>query len=78
MVVGKWNYEKKAYDPHMIPDEWNVMLYSDDMNEIVNCAACGRELRFGDCYTSKEIHNRVGFGYGVCEDCYKKEWERMG
>jgi len=30
---------------------------------------------YGDGYTSKTIHNSVGFGYPVCEKCYNKELE---
>lgn len=76
VVVDKWNYEKRAYEPYMIPDEWYTPLFTDNMDEIVNCAACGRELKFGDCYTSKEIHTGIGLGYNVCGSCYEKEWER--
>ena len=44
--------------------------------KIVNCPQCGKELPYGETYTSKEIHNWVGLGYGVCEECYEKECER--
>jgi len=43
------------------------------MDKIVNCANCGKELKFGECYTSKTIHTEIGMGYGVCEECYNKE-----
>lgn len=77
MIIGKWNYEKKDYDPHVISDDWYIPLYSNDMDEIVNCCSCGREVKFGNCYTSKELHNGIGLGYGVCEKCYEEEWERQ-
>lgn len=76
MLVGKWNYEKDDYDPYVIPGEWHTPLYTDNMDEIVNCVQCGKELTFGGCYTSKEIHSNIGIGYGVCPDCYEKEWDR--
>lgn len=76
MVVGKWNYEKHDYDPHRIPDRWNTPTYTQNMDEIVNCAQCGRELSFGETYTSLEIHSSIGFGYPVCKGCYNEEWER--
>lgn len=75
MIVGKWNYEKQDYEPYVIPEEWNTPLYSDDMSEIVNCARCGKEVTFGSCYTSREIHSRVGFGFPVCEECFERECE---
>lgn len=76
MEFRKWNYETHEYEPIEVPDEWNVSLYTENMDEIVNCPHCGKELRFGETYTSKEIHNWVGFGYGVCEECYEEEWKR--
>lgn len=76
MVVGRWNYEKHDYDPHRIPDSWNCKMYSDDMDEIINCAQCGREITFGEAYTSWEIHGGLGFGYMVCEDCHIEERSR--
>ena len=76
MIVGKWNYEQREYDPYKLNDDWNTPMWSEDMREIVNCAQCGREIKFGDCYTSREIHNRFGLGFPVCESCYEAEWER--
>ena len=76
MILRKWNYETHEYEPYKIPDEWNVPLITYDMEEIVNCPHCGKELKYGETYTSKEIHNRIGFGFGVCSECYEEEWER--
>lgn len=45
------------------------------MEKIINCADCKKEFRYGECYCSKAIHNKDGFGYPVCEECYKKELE---
>lgn len=76
MIVGKWNYEKQDYEPYVLPEEWRTPLYCEDMGALIDCAQCGREIEFGDAYTSLEIHNGLGFGYPVCEDCYREEWER--
>ena len=75
MVTKKWNCKLRKYERYEIPKEWNVALYEDDMNTIVNCACCGRLVRYGDCYTSKHIHNSAGFGYAVWEKCYEGEWK---
>lgn len=77
MIAGKWNYDKREYDLYVTPEEWHTPLYCEDMDEIINCAACGRELPYGDCYTSKEIHSGGGLGYPVCEECYVEEWVRV-
>ena len=76
MTLKKWNWKTREYDPYEIPDDWNVKTYSNDMDEIINCPHCGRKIAFGDCYTSREIHTKHGFGYSVCGDCYAREWER--
>ena len=81
-TIRRWNYDKQAYEPYEISDEWTVRSYSNDMDEIVNCPHCGRKVTFGECYTSKEIHTECGFGYAVCEECYdmertrEKEWRK--
>lgn len=72
-TLNRWNYDKQTYEPYDVPDNWNVKSYSDDMDEIVNCPHCGKEVTFGSCYTSKEIHAPHGFGYAVCENCYNVE-----
>ena len=69
----KWDNATHKYTPHRIPEEWSCPMYCDDMSEPVNCASCGKKMTFGDGYTSRVIHNAVGFGYSVCEDCMKKE-----
>lgn len=76
MILNKWNVKKHTYEPYEIPDEWNSPLYCEDMTKVVNCVQCGMKLSYGETYTSKEVHNGIGLGYGVCEKCYQEEWER--
>ena len=77
MILRKWNYKNHDYDNYEVPDEWNCKTYSNNMDELVNCPHCGKILPFGETYCSKEIHTPyVGFGYGVCKECYQEEWER--
>lgn len=76
MLLNKWNYQTHSYDQVQIPNDWNCKTYSDDMDEIINCPHCGKQIKFGDGYTSLEFHTGMGFGYAVCEECYNKEWER--
>lgn len=72
--MNKWNFKTREYEPYSVPADWNCKTFSVDMDEIVNCPYCGREVRFGDCYTSRQIHTRYGMGFAVCEECYEKEW----
>ena len=76
MILQKWNWDKREYEDYEVPKDWVCKCYSDDMSEIVNCPHCGKQIRFGDCYTSMEIHTKSGFGYSVCENCYENEWKR--
>ena len=73
MQLQKWNYTKHIYEPYTVNDNWNCKTYSEDMNELINCPHCGKQLKIGDTYASLEIHTEHGLGYGVCEKCYKKE-----
>lgn len=72
----KWNDAKGEYEPYDVPADWEYKLYEDDLNQKINCASCGKEIRFGECCTSMEIHDVWGFGYAVCPECYQKEIER--
>ncbi len=75
MILNKWNYKKHEYEPFEVPDDRDVRLCVDDLKEVINCANCGKNVVAGDTYTSLKIHNSVGFGYCVCEECYEKEWK---
>ena len=73
--MEKYNFRTKEYEEYSIPKEWNTPLICEDMNQLINCANCGRKLKFGSCYTSLKIHNNIGLGYPVCFNCYNKEWK---
>lgn len=77
MLLRKWNYEKHTYTPYEISDnkELNIKLYSEDMDELVNCPHCLKKVRYGETFTSLEFHNDFGLGFPVCEECYQKEWK---
>lgn len=56
---------KKAH-----PD-WKLVISSDNMDEVINCANCGKKLTFGESYTGiYETTSNGIFGLPVCEDCY--------
>ena len=74
MLAIKWNWKKDDYETYRIPLDWNCKLYSDNMNEKINCVQCGKIIKYGDSYSSLEIHNEVGLAYPICEKCYEKEW----
>lgn len=71
--IRRWNYETHSYDPFTTNPEWKLIIYTDDMELLVNCPSCGKVMRFGDGFTSKELHNHMGIGWSVCDDCYQGE-----
>lgn len=73
-TARKWDPFRQVYEPCVIDELCST--YEGDMEKIVVCPQCGRKLKFGETYTSKEIHTGFGIGYAVCGDCYQKEWER--
>lgn len=73
--MKKYNETKKTYEPYSVPEEWNCPITCYNMRMYVNCARCGKEIMFGDGYTSMQIHNDYGLGYTVCEECHEKEWQ---
>lgn len=76
MRVLVWDFKNKEYKAREIPDEWKATTYCADLNAEVNCAECGRVLTYGECYTSRRIHNKIGMGFGVCPECYDIEMEK--
>lgn len=74
MTVLKWNAKEHVYYPYELPE--NACLFSNNMGKVINCAQCGHETTVGTSFTSKEVHAQDGWGYMVCEDCYKQEWAR--
>lgn len=75
-VLKKWNHEKHDYEPFEVDEDWKLVLFTNDMNEITTCPHCGKNILYGESYTSKEIHTEMGMGYPVCGKCYEKEWRR--
>ena len=64
----RWDGEQ--YVPYEIPADCNCVTYSSDMDEIVNCISCFKELPFGETYCSHQYHDKNGFGFAECEKCY--------
>lgn len=71
-TMKKWNYETRQYEEYTVPSDWNVSMYETDMEKVVSCAECGKQIKYGESFTSVKIHDEVGFGYAVCYDCHCK------
>lgn len=66
-----WDFKDKVYHDYELPE--GAKLISYDTEEVISCASCGKEMKFGEGYTSLRIHTSMGLGYAVCEDCYCEE-----
>ena len=77
--VRRYSYRNHCYEkPEELPKNWHTPLVADSMNEIINCACCGKELKYGNSLTSMIICSMSGsFGFPVCEECYLKEWKEL-
>lgn len=69
----KWSFKTKEYTECKIPPR--ASLYEIDMDKMIQCAACGKEISYGAGFTSRQIHTHGGLGYIVCDECYQKEWK---
>lgn len=72
----RWDCERREYLPFDVPDDRRTVVYEPDMDAVIDCAACGDTLTYGEALTSLEIHTVHGLGYAVCEGCYAKELRR--
>lgn len=70
----KWHPSIKGYRPYKLPID-EVVMFTPDMNKIIQCAGCAKTISFGSSYSSLHIHDGAGFGYPVCEQCYTEEAE---
>lgn len=76
-LYRKWDYKSHRYKPYLVPEDKYLTTYEEDMEKIVNCCQCFKELPFGKAYTSLEVQTEpLGFGYAVCAECHEKEIER--
>lgn len=69
-TVDRWDIYTEQYEPVQIPDDWKIAMYSDNMDEQINCVNCGKPMTYGEGYTSRRYHNKAGMGYMECEKCY--------
>lgn len=76
MKLQKYSRVDHQYHNYYVPDSMNIPLYTTNLDEIINCCQCMKEMRFKDGYTSLEVHNDYGLGYSVCPECYQEEWKR--
>jgi hypothetical protein len=77
VIMLKWDFFKKEYTEFVPNSKGVYKTYCSNMNERVNCAHCGKRLKFKDSYTSLQIQDHIGMGFAVCKECYKDESRGM-
>lgn len=76
-VAQKWNPYHGKYRFYVLPeDELKCSLLEDSAEKIIACAGCGRSVKYGESFSSLEIHTESGFGFMVCHMCIDQETER--
>ena len=74
--MKRWSYKTQSYIKYDVPKKWKCLIYCDDMDEKINCAECGKEITFGESYSSHRIFNDSGvFSHMVCPECHEREYE---
>lgn len=67
----------RKYRPYVLPeDKLKCSLLEERMDKVIACAGCGKPIKFGESFTSLEIHTESGFGFMVCPMCIDQETER--
>ena len=75
-VVYEWDPLEREYIQTDRSDDKKYITFATDMDVVCNCVCCGKEMKYGDGYTSRRFHTVHGFGYCECEECYKENWKR--
>jgi hypothetical protein len=72
VFLKMWIFEQHRYE--QVLNEFKLELLMD-FDAVTVCANCHKKLVFNDGYASYQWHNDIGFGYPVCEKCFKNEMD---
>lgn len=73
-MAKKWNLRLRQYEPYTLPAGWVCPQICEDMEMPINCASCGKQMTYGQGFTSRIIQTDGGMSYSVCWDCKNREW----
>lgn len=78
LVKTKYDAHMKSYtDRIVIPDEELVVINTTDMELLCNCACCGKEVKYGDTWSSTEWFDESGvWSLPVCRECHEREMRK--
>lgn len=70
--MKKRNFQTHRYEDYSVPEDWKVSMYEKDEEKKINCAECGKPIKFCESFTSQRIYDDAGlFGYAVCWNCHE-------
>lgn len=72
--MTKYDTKQREFVEYKPQKGWHCLAVCFQDQEIVNCANCGKQLPFGHTFASRTIKNKKNVGYGVCPECYSKEY----
>ena len=56
----------------------DTKIYSNDMEEVVQCPECLKRVKFGDLYNTGDWFEPKGiWRVGICEECAEKWWRKQ-
>ena len=69
--MKKRNFQTHRFEDYTVQEDWKVSMYEKDAEKQINCAECGKPIKFCESFTSRRIYDDMGmFGYAVCYDCH--------
>jgi len=77
-VKVRYDDRLKSYtDRITIPDDERVVINTMDMELPCNCSNCGKEVKYGDTWSSTEWFEESGiWALPVCRDCHESEMRK--
>lgn len=68
------NHLERYTDRVIIPEDQRVVINTMDMYLHCNCANCGKDVLYGDTWSSVEWYDESGvWALPVCRECHERE-----
>ena len=72
-ILYKYSPSEKKLEPYEVPEDWKCVFNLSNMDELINCAECGKSIRYSDAHTSNLIQDKNGNRYCICGHCKFEE-----
>lgn len=75
MKAQRFDMNIMDFVPYEIPEGYKSVTYETNMKQLINCASCGRQMRYGDSYRSWRYVDCYHVPYSICNECRLGEQE---